>query len=106
MATDPDLKRELAEERRELTHAGADLRDELNHTAERGKQVGTMVAAVAGAALAIRTALTIRRRFGDHSARRTAPKRAASASTIDARTGATSSSVSVPSREPKASRKA
>ena len=65
MATDPELKRELAEERRELTNAVADLREELNHTAERGKQVGTMVAAVAGAALAIRTALKIRRRFGD-----------------------------------------
>ena len=65
MATDPELKRELAEERRELTNAVADLREELNHTAERGKRVGTMVAAVAGAALAIRTALKIRRRFGD-----------------------------------------
>ena len=44
----------------------ADLREELNHTAERGKQVGTMVAAAVGATLAIRTALKIRRRFGDH----------------------------------------
>ena len=65
MESDPELKREIAEERRELTNAVADLREELNHTAERGKQVGTMVAAVAGAALAIRTALKIRRRFGD-----------------------------------------
>ena len=37
----------------------------LSDAAQRGKQVGTMVAAVAGAALAIRTALKIRRRFGD-----------------------------------------
>jgi hypothetical protein len=66
MATDPELKREIAEERRELTNAVADLREKLNHTAERGKQVGTVVGAVAGAALAIRTALKIRRRFGDH----------------------------------------
>jgi len=66
MATDPELKREIAEERRELTNAVADLREKLNHTAERGRQVGTMVAAVAGAALAIRTTLKIRRRFGDH----------------------------------------
>jgi hypothetical protein len=65
MATEPELKREIAEERRELTNAVADLRGELNHTAERGKRVGTMVAAVTGAALAIRTALKIRRRFQD-----------------------------------------
>ena len=65
MASEPDLRREIADERRELTNAVADLREELDHTAERGKQIGTMVGAVAGAALAIRTALKIRRRFGD-----------------------------------------
>lgn len=65
MPSDPELRREIAEERRQLTNAVADLRKELDHTAERGKQVGVMVGAVVGAAIAIRTALGIRRRFGD-----------------------------------------
>ena len=65
MPSDPELRREIADERRQLTNAVADLRKELDHTAERGKQVGVMVAAVVGATIAIRTALRIRRRFGD-----------------------------------------
>ena len=65
MATEPDLRREIADERRKLTDAVADLRRELDDTAERGKQVGVMVGAVVGAALAIRTALRIRRHFHD-----------------------------------------
>ncbi len=65
MATEPDLRRELADERRELTNAVADLRKELDHTAERGKRLGVMVGAVAGTLLAVRTALKIRRRFRD-----------------------------------------
>ena len=65
MPSDPDLRREIADERRLLTNAVADLRKELDHTAERGKQVGVMVGAVVGAAIAIRTALRIRRHFGD-----------------------------------------
>src|SRR3954447_26858338 len=101
MATDPDLKREIAEERRELTNAVADLRDELKHTAARGRQGGGKATPPPRAAPRRRR----RRRAGDPDcaedpaplpglvgqARRTAPKRAASASTIDARTGATSS---------------
>ena len=63
MPSDPELRREIAEERRELTNAVADLRKELDHTAERGKQVGVVVGAVVGAAIAIRTALRIRRHF-------------------------------------------
>jgi hypothetical protein len=62
MATEPDLRREIADERRELTNAVSDLRKELDHTAERGKQIGVMVGAVAGALLALRTALKVRRR--------------------------------------------
>jgi surfactin synthase thioesterase subunit len=62
MATEPDLRREIADERRELTNAVSDLRKELDHTAERGKQIGVMVGAAAGALLALRTALKIRRR--------------------------------------------
>jgi hypothetical protein len=65
MPNDPDLRREIADERRQLTNAVADLRKELDHTAERGKQVGVMVGAALGAAIAIRTALRIRRRFSD-----------------------------------------
>ena len=65
MPSDPDLRREIADERRQLTNAVADLRKELDHTAERGKQVGVIVGAVVGAAIAIRTALRIRRRLGD-----------------------------------------
>ena len=45
--------------------AVADLRKELDKTAERGKQIGAVVGAVAGTLLAVRTALRIRRRFGD-----------------------------------------
>jgi hypothetical protein len=65
MASEPELRREIADERRELTNAVADLRKELDKTAERGKQIGTLVGAVAGTLLAVRTALKIRRRFGD-----------------------------------------
>jgi hypothetical protein len=65
MPSDPELRREIAEERRELTSAVADLRKELDHTAERGKQVGVMVGAVVGAAIAVRTALKVRRHFRD-----------------------------------------
>jgi len=62
MATESELRREIADERRELTDAVASLREELGHTAERGKRIGATVGAVAGAALALRTALRIRRR--------------------------------------------
>jgi hypothetical protein len=65
MATEPDLRREIADERRELTNAVAELRKELDHTAERGKQLGVKVGAVAGALIALRTALKIRRRHRD-----------------------------------------
>jgi hypothetical protein len=65
MATEPELRQEIAEERRKLTNAVADLRKELDDTAERGKQVGVMVGAVVGTAIAIRTALRIRRHFQD-----------------------------------------
>jgi hypothetical protein len=65
MPTEPELRQEIAEERRKLTNAVADLRKELDDTAERGKQVGVMVGAVVGAAVAIRTALRIHRHFRD-----------------------------------------
>jgi hypothetical protein len=65
MPSEPDLRREVADERRELTNAVSDLREELDKTAERGKQIGVMVGAAAGALLALRTALKIRRRHQD-----------------------------------------
>ncbi|HEY7004354.1 MAG TPA: hypothetical protein VH281_08740 [Gaiellaceae bacterium] len=62
MASEPELRREIADERRQLTNAVADLRKELDHTAERSKQIGVRVGAAAGALLALRTVLKIRRR--------------------------------------------
>jgi len=53
------IREEIAAERQELTEAVSSLKTELNHTAERGKWVG----AALGAALAIRTALKVRRHF-------------------------------------------
>lgn len=61
MATESELRQEIADERQELTEAVSSLRTELGQTAERGKWVG----AALGAALAVRTALKIRRRFRD-----------------------------------------
>ncbi len=106
MASEPDLRREIADERRELTNAVADLRKELDKTAERGKRIGVMVGAVAGDTAGRPDGAAHPPPLPATRARRTASKRVASVSTIEARTGATSSSVSVPSREPKASRNA
>lgn len=54
MAASSDLRRELADERSELTEAVAELREELGHAAERGKKAGATVAAAAGALVAFR----------------------------------------------------
>jgi hypothetical protein len=62
MATESELRRDIADERRELTDAVASLRVELGHTAERGKKLGTAVGAATGAVLAVRTLLRLRRR--------------------------------------------
>jgi len=62
MATTPkDIRREIAGERTELTEAVADLREELGQAAERGKQVGRVVAALGAAALAFRALRSLRR---------------------------------------------
>jgi len=63
MASEPELRREIADERRQLTNAVADLRVEIDKTAERGKQLGVALGVVTGATIVIRTALRIRRRF-------------------------------------------
>ncbi len=62
MATESDLKREIADERRELTNAVTSLREELGQTAERGKRLGTAVGAATGAALAAKTVVKLLRR--------------------------------------------
>lgn len=65
MAKETEIREELAAERRELTDAVEALRGEIDHTAERGKRIGIAVGVAAGAALVMRTALRIRRRFRD-----------------------------------------
>ena len=65
MPTEPELRREIADERRELTNAVADLRKEIDHTAERGKRIGIAVGGVTAAVITIRTALRIRRSLSD-----------------------------------------
>jgi hypothetical protein len=61
MATESELRREIADERRQLTEAVATLRTELDHAAERGKQIGVVV----GAALAARMLIKRLRRDDD-----------------------------------------
>jgi hypothetical protein len=65
MATEPELKREIADERRELTNAVASLREELGETAERGKKLGVAVGATAGAAIAAKALFKLVRRRGE-----------------------------------------
>jgi hypothetical protein len=62
MATESELKREIADERRELTNAVASLREELGQTAERGKKLGVRVGAATGAAVLARILVRLRRR--------------------------------------------
>jgi hypothetical protein len=54
MATSNDLRRELADERSELTEAVAELREELGHAAERGKKAGAAATAAVGGLVALR----------------------------------------------------
>jgi hypothetical protein len=61
MATESDLKQEIADERLELTNAVASLKTELEHTADTGKKV----AAVIGAAVAARAVYRLLRRDRD-----------------------------------------
>jgi len=62
MAGEPEIRRELAGERTQLTNAVADLRQELGHVADRGKKVGVALGAAGGALAALRLALRLRRR--------------------------------------------
>lgn len=61
MATETEIRRELAGEREQLTDAVASLRDEIGHAAERGKKVGAAVGAAAGLVTALRIVRRIRR---------------------------------------------
>jgi len=61
MATESDLKQEIADERLELTNAVASLKTELEHTADTGKKV----AAVIGAAVAARAVYRLLHRNRD-----------------------------------------
>jgi len=63
MATESELRQEIADERRELTDAVTSLRTELDRTAERGKRFGIAIGAVTAAALTVQTALRIRSHF-------------------------------------------
>ncbi len=65
MATETEIRRQLADERRELTAAVAGLREELGQAAARGKKVGAGIGAATGAAVVARLLLRLRRR-GEH----------------------------------------
>jgi hypothetical protein len=62
MATETEIRRELAGERKQLTEAVATLRDELGHAVDRGKKIGAAVSAVAGLAGAAKLVLRLKRR--------------------------------------------
>jgi phage-related tail protein len=65
MATESELKQEIADERRRLTNAVADLRQELGNTAERGKKLASTAGAAAGAAFVLTRLLRLRRKQRD-----------------------------------------
>jgi len=61
MASEAEIRKEIAAERRELTEAVASLREELGHAAERGRKLGAAVGAATGTALLARALLRLRR---------------------------------------------
>lgn len=62
MATEPELRREIAGERQQLAEAVESLREELNETAERGKRIGIIVGATAATLIVAKKLLRLRRR--------------------------------------------
>ena len=62
MATESELRREIAGERRQLADAVESLREELNETAERGKRIGVIVGTAAAAIWVAKKVLRRRRR--------------------------------------------
>jgi len=62
MATESEIRRELAGERKQLTDAVATLREELGLAVGRGKRVSAVFGGVASAAAAAKLLLGLRRR--------------------------------------------
>lgn len=62
MPEPPDIRQELAEERRELKQAVAELREEIDEKTQQGKRVATAVGAAASAVLLARALLKLKRR--------------------------------------------
>ncbi len=62
MAAEPELRQEIADERRELTNAVASLRGELGVAAEKGKKLGAALGAATGAAVLARILVRLRKR--------------------------------------------
>ena len=56
------IRRQLADERKELTEAVTSLREQLGRTAGRGKRVGAGLGAASTAAVVVRKLLRLRRR--------------------------------------------
>ena len=61
MATETEIRRELAGERERLSEAVAALRGELGHAADRGKKIGAAVGAFASLAALAKIARSLRR---------------------------------------------
>jgi hypothetical protein len=59
MPEPPEIRQELAEERRELKQAVADLRDGLDEKAQQGKNLAVIVGVAAGAAVVTNIALKL-----------------------------------------------
>jgi uncharacterized coiled-coil DUF342 family protein len=62
MTKSPEIRQELAEERRELKEAVAELRGEIDEKTKRGKQLAARVGAAAGVAMLAKIALKLKRR--------------------------------------------
>jgi hypothetical protein len=62
MPDSPEIRQELEEERRQLKAAVAELRDELDEKAQKGKRLAVMVGAATGAVVVTRFALKLTRR--------------------------------------------
>jgi hypothetical protein len=64
MPEPPEIRQELAEERRQLKEAVAELRDEIDEKTQQGKKLATTVGAAATAVLLARAVLKLTRRRG------------------------------------------
>jgi len=55
--TEQELRREIADERRQLTEAVGSLREEIDHAAARAKKIGAVLGAAVGVGVATRIVL-------------------------------------------------